>query len=238
MLAIQPYDIKLRYKPGKTISVADTLSHLHLADTDIESQVDMENLREKAQEAQSKHYNQHTRNMEPLKTGQKGWVQLTDQETWKKEIVCKTGDSPRSYYVRLEEGGTFHCNRIHIKSKQDPMVTELHDGSSCQVEISSVSPSKNVPDPLADSQETTDPPTVECPTPKQGATNKEVEATDPAQAEQINHGRRAMATRSGRQFVSIGKKCADIDAEVVDSLGVSKAILNNVIFCHQEDSCW
>ncbi|KAK2703285.1 hypothetical protein QYM36_018202 [Artemia franciscana] len=152
------------------------------------------------------------------------------------------------------------------------MVTELHDGSSCQVEISSVSPSKNVPDPLADSQETTDPPTVESPTPKQGATHKEVEATDPAQAEQVNHGRRAMATRSGRQckmsgynrlcilyqqdissdddtsvvltakgalsFVSIGKKCADIDAEVVDSLGVSKAILNNVIFCHQEDSCW
>ena len=42
MLAIQPYDIKLRYKPGKTIPVADTLSRLHLADTDIESQVDME----------------------------------------------------------------------------------------------------------------------------------------------------------------------------------------------------
>ncbi|KAK2711163.1 hypothetical protein QYM36_012368 [Artemia franciscana] len=42
MLAIQPYDIKLRYKPGKTIPVADTLSRLHLADTDIESQVDVE----------------------------------------------------------------------------------------------------------------------------------------------------------------------------------------------------
>ncbi|KAK2704983.1 hypothetical protein QYM36_017135 [Artemia franciscana] len=41
-LAIQLYDIKLRYKPGKTIPVADTLSHLHLADTDIELQVDME----------------------------------------------------------------------------------------------------------------------------------------------------------------------------------------------------
>ena len=42
MLAIQPYDIKLRSKPGKTIPVVDTLSRLHLADTDIESQVDME----------------------------------------------------------------------------------------------------------------------------------------------------------------------------------------------------
>ena len=137
--------------------------------------------------------------MEPLKAGQKVWVQLTDQGTRKKATVCKTGDSPRSYYVRLEEGGTFRRNRIHIKSRQDPMVTDLHDGASCQVETSSVSPSKNVPDPLADSQETTDPPTVESPTPKQGVTHKDVEATDPAQAEQINHGRRAMATRSGRQ---------------------------------------
>ncbi|KAK2724244.1 hypothetical protein QYM36_000939 [Artemia franciscana] len=41
-LAIQLYDIKLKYKPGKTIPVADTLSCLHLEDTDIESQVDME----------------------------------------------------------------------------------------------------------------------------------------------------------------------------------------------------
>ncbi|KAK2718758.1 hypothetical protein QYM36_005932 [Artemia franciscana] len=158
VLAIQPYDIKLRYKPGKTIPVVDTLSRLHLADTDIESQVDMEILREKAQEAQSKHYNHHARNMEPLKTGQKVWVQLTDQGTWKKATVCKTGDSPRSYYVRFEEGGMFRRNRIHIKSRQDPMVTDLHDGASCQVKTSSVSPSKKVLDSLADSQETTDPP--------------------------------------------------------------------------------
>ncbi|KAK2704047.1 hypothetical protein QYM36_017623 [Artemia franciscana] len=126
MLAIQPYDIKLRYKPGKTIPVVDTLSRLHLVGTDIESQVDMEIL--------------HARNMEPLKTGQKVWVQLTDQGAWKKATVCKTGDSPRSYYVRLEEGGTFCHNRIHIKSRQDQMVTDLHDGASCQVETSSISP--------------------------------------------------------------------------------------------------
>ncbi|KAK2718754.1 hypothetical protein QYM36_005928 [Artemia franciscana] len=94
----------------------------------------------------------------PLKTGQKVWVQLTDQGAWKKATVCKTGDSPRSYYVRFEEGGTFRRNRIHIKSRQDPMVTDLHDGANCQVETSSISPSKNVPDSLADSQETTDPP--------------------------------------------------------------------------------
>ena len=123
--------------------------------------------REKAQEAKSKHYNQHARNMEPLKTGQKVWVQLTDQGTWKKATVCRTGDSPRSYYVRLEEGGMFHCNRIHIKPRQDPTVTDLHNGTSCQVETSqffkdhtglvSVWLSKNVPNFLADSQETMDP---------------------------------------------------------------------------------
>ncbi|KAK2719086.1 hypothetical protein QYM36_004796 [Artemia franciscana] len=155
--------------------------------------------REKAQEAQSKHYNQHARNVEPLKMGQKVWVQLTDQGTWKKATVCKTGNSPHSYYVYLKEGGTFCHNRINIKSRQDPMVTDLHNGASCQVKTLSISPSKNVPNPLADSQETTDPPTVESPTPKQGVTHKEVEATDPAQAEQINHGRRAMATHSGCQ---------------------------------------
>ena len=43
------------------------------------------------------------------------------------------------------------------------MVTDLHNGASCQVKTLRVLPSKNVPDPLADSQETMDPPTVESP---------------------------------------------------------------------------
>ncbi|XP_048091405.1 DNA repair protein RAD50 [Alosa alosa] len=38
--------------------------------------------------------------------------------------------------------------------------------------------------------------------------------------------------------VSISSKCAEIDREMVAGLGVSKAILTNVIFCHQEDSNW
>uniref|UniRef100_A0A182QKZ8 DNA repair protein RAD50 n=1 Tax=Anopheles farauti TaxID=69004 RepID=A0A182QKZ8_9DIPT len=33
-------------------------------------------------------------------------------------------------------------------------------------------------------------------------------------------------------------RIADINNEMCDAMGVSKAILNNVIFCHQEDSCW
>lgn len=38
--------------------------------------------------------------------------------------------------------------------------------------------------------------------------------------------------------VSISSKCAEIDREMISCLGVSKAVLNNVIFCHQEDSNW
>ncbi|KAJ8311258.1 hypothetical protein KUTeg_011193 [Tegillarca granosa] len=35
---------------------------------------------------------------------------------------------------------------------------------------------------------------------------------------------------------SISSKCAEIDREMITSLGVSKPVLENVIFCHQEDS--
>ncbi|MEJ1272922.1 RAD50 double strand break repair protein [Cricetulus griseus] len=38
--------------------------------------------------------------------------------------------------------------------------------------------------------------------------------------------------------VSLSSKCAEIDREMISCLGVSKAVLNNVIFCHQEDSNW
>lgn len=37
---------------------------------------------------------------------------------------------------------------------------------------------------------------------------------------------------------SLSTKCANIDEEVPAQLGVSKAILQNVIFCHQEESNW
>jgi len=38
--------------------------------------------------------------------------------------------------------------------------------------------------------------------------------------------------------VSQSFRCADIDKEIPELMGVSKAILENVIFCHQEDSNW
>ncbi|PIK43172.1 putative DNA repair protein [Apostichopus japonicus] len=37
---------------------------------------------------------------------------------------------------------------------------------------------------------------------------------------------------------SISSRCAEIDREMVESLGVSKPVLVNVIFCHQEEANW
>ncbi|GAB1296065.1 DNA repair protein RAD50 [Apodemus speciosus] len=44
-------------------------------------------------------------------------------------------------------------------------------------------------------------------------------------------------TKHGEK-VSLSSKCAEIDREMISCLGVSKSVLNNVIFCHQEDSNW
>ncbi|KAM6907880.1 DNA repair protein RAD50 [Xenentodon cancila] len=40
------------------------------------------------------------------------------------------------------------------------------------------------------------------------------------------------------QKVSLPSKCGDMDREMISSLGVSKPVLNHVIFCHQEESNW
>ena len=37
---------------------------------------------------------------------------------------------------------------------------------------------------------------------------------------------------------TITSKCINADAEIVNAMGVSKAVLDYVIFCHQEDSNW
>ncbi|KAG8880381.1 DNA repair protein rad50 [Tulasnella sp. 332] len=42
----------------------------------------------------------------------------------------------------------------------------------------------------------------------------------------------------GNKRSTISTKCAEIDAEIPHLLGVSKSVLENVIFCHQEDSYW
>ncbi|KAI5481385.1 DNA repair protein rad50 [Pseudohyphozyma bogoriensis] len=43
---------------------------------------------------------------------------------------------------------------------------------------------------------------------------------------------------SAKKRTSLSTKCAALDEEVPKQLGVSKAILENVIFCHQEESNW
>ncbi|KAH9947593.1 P-loop containing nucleoside triphosphate hydrolase protein [Amylocystis lapponica] len=45
------------------------------------------------------------------------------------------------------------------------------------------------------------------------------------------------AESKGKRGV-ISTKCAELDVEIPHLLGVSKAVLENVIFCHQEDSYW
>lgn len=37
---------------------------------------------------------------------------------------------------------------------------------------------------------------------------------------------------------SVSKRCIDTNVEMAHAMGVSKAIINNVLFCHQEDSSW
>ncbi|CAM9113656.1 unnamed protein product [Pylaiella littoralis] len=46
-------------------------------------------------------------------------------------------------------------------------------------------------------------------------------------------------TKDGNgQSVSINHKCTEMDKHIPLRLGVSKAILENVVFCHQEDASW
>ncbi|KAF9178564.1 DNA repair protein rad50 [Haplosporangium sp. Z 11] len=40
------------------------------------------------------------------------------------------------------------------------------------------------------------------------------------------------------ELSTLSSKCAEIDTDVPNHLGVSRAILDNVIFCHQEESNW
>lgn len=45
-------------------------------------------------------------------------------------------------------------------------------------------------------------------------------------------------TESDGGAKSISNRCVDVNAEMADVMQVSKAIINNVLFCHQEDSNW
>lgn len=45
-------------------------------------------------------------------------------------------------------------------------------------------------------------------------------------------------TNDNGQKVSLSHKCSELDRQIPNLLGVSKAILEHVVFCHQEDSSW
>jgi len=45
-------------------------------------------------------------------------------------------------------------------------------------------------------------------------------------------------SQADEQRNTISTKCSEMDEEVPLLLGVSRAILENVIFCHQEESNW
>ena len=45
-------------------------------------------------------------------------------------------------------------------------------------------------------------------------------------------------TNASNEKVSSSQKCSDLDKLIPEMLAVSAAILDNVIFCHQEDSSW
>src|SRR5271155_1670596 len=50
-------------------------------------------------------------------------------------------------------------------------------------------------------------------------------------------GQMMLETENGER-VAMSSRCAELDVQMPLSLGVSKAVLENVIFCHQEDSFW
>lgn len=44
--------------------------------------------------------------------------------------------------------------------------------------------------------------------------------------------------KNGKKVESISKRVEETNDFVCEAIGVSKAVLNNVIFCHQEDANW
>ena len=46
------------------------------------------------------------------------------------------------------------------------------------------------------------------------------------------------ATNPKHAKTEITQKCAQLNDIIPSLLGISRAVLDNVIFCHQEDSCW
>lgn len=46
-----------------------------------------------------------------------------------------------------------------------------------------------------------------------------------------------MVQQDGKE-VALSKRCSDVNIQMAAEMGVSRAIINNVVFCHQEESSW
>ena len=64
------------------------------------------------------------------------------------------------------------------------------------------------------------------------------EATEKMGKVRLSFSRSTYGSLMHKQRAVISTKCAEMDIEIPRLLGVSKAVLENVIFCHQEDSYW
>lgn len=67
-------------------------------------------------------------------------------------------------------------------------------------------------------------------------TNKRVNGRLRQQYKAVESVLRTMSEDGSK--ASISQRCADMDTQVPELMGVSRAILENVIFCHQEESSW
>jgi DNA repair protein RAD50 len=76
--------------------------------------------------------------------------------------------------------------------------------------------------------------------------NTKIVCTRSMQLSIARNGTRKQSTLDGQMMIetphgerhAISSRCAELDVQMPISLGVSKAVLENVIFCHQEDSFW
>ena len=73
--------------------------------------------RHQLQKTQKKYYDQSARHLQPLKPGVNINVQLSPKDTWRPARVIACRDTPRSYMVETEDGGTYCRNRRFLKPR-------------------------------------------------------------------------------------------------------------------------
>ncbi|XP_064483004.1 uncharacterized protein K02A2.6-like [Ornithodoros turicata] len=74
---------------------------------------------EQKQRFQHRHGDQHTRELQPLDVHQPVWYwdSGTRDKVWKKAIIDRLGQSPRSYVITTESGAQLIRNRLHLRPR-------------------------------------------------------------------------------------------------------------------------